>query len=105
MHVGKETIFTGGDYQITLGYVGVIPPVGVSWGDGVLTYHGKKYPFEIQGLSVVDLGISKVSATGTVKNLKKLEDFAGTYVAAQAGAAVAGGAGTAVLKKAVAGGQ
>jgi len=46
----------------------------------------------------VDLGISKVSATGTVKNLKQVEDFSGNYVAAQAGAAVAGGAGTAVLK-------
>jgi hypothetical protein len=84
--------------KITVQSKSVALGIGVSWGDGVLTYHGKKYPFTIEGLSVVDLGISKVNATGTVKNLKKVEDFTGNYVAAQAGAAVAGGAGTAVLK-------
>jgi hypothetical protein len=72
--------------------------VGVSWGDGVLEYQGKKYPFTVEGLSVIDLGVSKVSAQGDVKNLKKVEDFAGTYTAAGAGAAVGGGAGVAALK-------
>jgi hypothetical protein len=72
--------------------------VGVSWGDGVLEYQGKKYPFTVEGLSVIDLGVSKVSARGDVKNLKKVEDFAGTYTAAGAGAAVGGGAGVAALK-------
>src|SRR5437899_4061987 len=62
--------------------------VGVSWGDGVLEYKGKKYPFTVEGLSVVDLGVAKVSARGDVKNLKKVEDFAGTYVAAGAGGAI-----------------
>src|SRR5262245_24873879 len=72
--------------------------VGVSWGDGVLEYRGKKYPFTVQGLSVVDLGVSRVSARGDVKNLQKLEDFTGTFVAAGAGGAVGGGAGVAALK-------
>src|SRR5262245_33462124 len=72
--------------------------IGVSWGDGVLEYRGKKYPFTVEGLSVVDLGISKVTARGDVKNLKKVEDFAGNYVAAGAGATVGGGAGVAALK-------
>src|SRR5262249_30939287 len=66
--------------------------VGVSWGDGMLTYRGKQHKFSVEGLSVIDLGVSKVSATGEVSDLKKLEDFAGTYAAAGAGAA-AGGAG------------
>jgi hypothetical protein len=72
--------------------------VGVSWGDGKLTYQGKEYPFTINGLSVADLGVSKVTGTGEVFNLKKLSDFDGNYVAGQAGAVVGGGAGAAVLK-------
>jgi hypothetical protein len=65
--------------------------VGVSWGDGKLTYQGKDYVFSVSGLSVVDVGISKVTATGEVFNLKKVEDFSGNYVAAAAGATVAAG--------------
>jgi hypothetical protein len=67
--------------------------VGVSWGDGKLTYQGKDYPFSISGLSVADVGIAKVSATGDVYNLKTLSEFSGNYVAGQAGMAVGGGAG------------
>jgi len=72
--------------------------VGVSWGDGKLMYEGKEHTFTVNGLSVVDLGISKVTATGDVFSLKKLSDFSGTYVAGQAGAAVGGGAGVAIMK-------
>jgi len=72
--------------------------IGVSWGDGVLTFRGKTHKFSVDGLSVVDLGIAKVSARGTVKNLKNLEDFSGNYVAAGAGAAVGGGASVVALK-------
>jgi hypothetical protein len=69
----------------------------VSWGDGTLTYRGKQHKFSVEGLSVVDLGVSKVSAKGEVSDLKKLEDFAGTYAAAGAGAAAGGGAGVVAL--------
>jgi hypothetical protein len=72
--------------------------VGVSWGDGTLTYKGKAHKFTVNGLSVVDLGVAKVTANGEVFNLKKLSDFEGNYVAGEAGAAVGGGAGTAILK-------
>jgi hypothetical protein len=72
--------------------------VGVSWGDGKLSYQGKTHTFSVKGLSVVDLGVSKVSTRGKVFNLKKLEDFAGTYAAAQAGAAVGGGMSVVALK-------
>ena len=71
--------------------------VGVSWGDGMLTYRGKQHKFAVEGLSVIDLGVSKVSATGEVSDLKKLEDFAGTYAAAGVGAAAGGGAGVVAL--------
>ena len=72
--------------------------VGVSWGDGKLNYEGATRTFSIRGLSVVDLGIAKVSARGKVFNLKKVEDFTGTYAAAQAGAAVGGGMSVVVLR-------
>ena len=72
--------------------------VGVSWGDGVLEYRGQKYPFSVDGLSLVDLGVSKVTAQGKVENLKQLEDFSGNYVLAGAGGAAGGGAGVAALK-------
>jgi hypothetical protein len=67
--------------------------VGVSWGDGTLSYRGKQHKFSVEGLSVIDLGVSKVSAKGAVTELKKVEDFEGTYTAAGAGAAVGGGVG------------
>jgi len=84
--------------KVTLQSKSVAVGVGVSWGDGILEYRGKKYPFTVEGLSVLDLGIAKVSATGVVANLKKLEDFNGNYVFAAAGAAAGGGAGAAALK-------
>ena len=67
--------------------------IGYTWGNGVLTYQGKEYPFSIDGLSVVDVGISKAEANGTVYNLKRLEDFNGNYTGVTAGATIAGGAG------------
>jgi hypothetical protein len=72
--------------------------IGVSWGDGKLTYQGKDHAFSVSGLSVVDVGLSKVTATGNVYHLKKLEDFSGNYVAAAAGAAIGGGAGATAMK-------
>ena len=72
--------------------------VGVSWGDGKLRYKGKTHTFSVKGLSVIDLGVSKVSARGKVYHLNKVEDFSGTYAAAQAGAAVGGGMAVVALK-------
>ena len=69
--------------------------IGVTWGDGKLTYQGKEHKFTVNGLSVVDVGVSKVSTTGNVYHLKKLADFSGNYAAAEAGAAV--GAGKSVI--------
>ena len=65
--------------------------IGVSWGNGVLTVDGVDHPFSVSGLSVVDLGISRVTASGEVFGLKKLEDFDGTYQGVALGVAVGGG--------------
>ena len=72
--------------------------VGVTWGDGKLSFKGKDYPFSINGLTVVDFGISKASATGDVYDLTDVAKFAGTYVAAEAGFTLAGGMGGMVLR-------
>lgn len=72
--------------------------IGFSWGSGTLKYKGKSYRVKVDGLSVGDVGISKMNASGSVYHLKKLEDFAGTYTAASAGAAVGGGGGVAAMQ-------
>ena len=72
--------------------------IGWSWGKGVLTLKGKDYPFKVGGLSVLDVGITSAEAEGKVYNLKKLEDFNGTYVSAAAAATLGVGAGATAMK-------
>ena len=98
--VGMSTISAqeAANGKVTLESKSVAIGIGVSWGDGILEYKGKKYPFTVEGLSVVDLGVSKVSAWGDVHNLAKVQDFEGTYTAAGAGGTVGGGAAVATLK-------
>jgi hypothetical protein len=84
--------------KVTVESTSIAAGVGISWGDGKLTLKGKTYPFSVDGLSLVDWGISKVSATGDVYNLSDPAKFAGTYVAAEAGLTLAGGMGGMVLR-------
>jgi hypothetical protein len=79
------------DATLQLSSGSVAAGIGFSWGGGTLTYRGKRYPVSVDGLSVGSVGISRATASGTVTNLKKLEDFNGTYTAVGAGATVAGG--------------
>jgi hypothetical protein len=72
--------------------------IGVSWGDGMLTFQGKTYAFSVDGLSVADLGISSVSSSGEVFNLNKVSDFSGNYTAGEAGIAIAGGPSDTIMK-------
>ncbi len=78
-----------GEVSIELQGVGLL--VGASWGHGVLWFKGKKYPFRVEGLSVGDVGLAKISARGKVYNMKKPLDITGTYGALGAGVALAGG--------------
>jgi len=84
--------------KVTIESRSIAAGVGVTWGDGNLNFKGKVYPFSIDGLSLVDWGIAKVSATGDVYNLTDPAKFAGTYVAAEAGLTLAGGMGGMVLR-------
>ena len=72
--------------------------IGFSWGGGTLTFRGKRFPVKVNGLSVGSVGISRATASGSVYNLKSLDDFNGTYTAVGAGAAVAGGGSVATMQ-------
>jgi len=72
--------------------------VGVSWGRGTLVYQGVSHHFSVKGLSVVDLGISKIHTSGDVFHLNNLADFSGHYVAGAEGIAVVGGPNDYILK-------
>jgi hypothetical protein len=72
--------------------------VGYTWGHGVLKYNNQQYPFTVDGLSVVDVGIANVEGAGEVYNLKDPSTFSGNYVSAGAGATLAGGGSVAVLE-------
>ena len=86
------------DATLTLSKGQVAVGIGWSWGDGVLTFKGKNYPFKVGGLSVVDVGITKANAVGKVYHLKKLSDFNGTYTGAAAEGTIGGGAGISAMK-------
>lgn len=80
---------TGGSVAVGIGY---------SWGEGTVTYLGTRHKVKVSGLSIVDVGVSNYSASGTIYHLKKLSDIEGTYTAVEAGATVAGGASIATMQ-------
>jgi len=86
------------DATLKLSGGSVAAGVGISWGGGTLTYQGKDYPVDVKGLSVGEVGATKIEGSGSVYNLKKIEDFDGNYTAAGAGMAVAGGASAVTMK-------
>jgi hypothetical protein len=80
---------TEGTISFTGGAVAI--GVGFQWGSGTLTFQGQQYPFRLSGLSVVDVGVTRVTGSGTVHNLRNIADFSGNYVSISAGVTVAGG--------------
>jgi hypothetical protein len=76
---------------IHLSEASVAVGIGYTWGDGVLEYKGKRYPFKLTGLTAGELGGTKVTARGDVYHLSSLEDFNGNYTSVGAGATAAGG--------------
>jgi hypothetical protein len=86
------------DATLRLSGGSVAAGIGISWGGGTLSYKGKEYPVDVKGLSVGDVGITKIEGSGKVYHLKSLDDFNGNYTAAAAGLTAAGG-GSAVAMK------
>jgi hypothetical protein len=67
--------------------------IGASGGNGVLNFHGKRYPLSIGGLDAgLVFGASQTDLVGTVSNIRRPQDVAGVYGAAGAGAAIGTGA-------------
>lgn len=72
--------------------------IGGSAGSGVLTFHGRKYPLSIGGLSYgFTFGASETRFHGTVTHISKPSDIEGVYAQAGAGAAAVRGAQAVVL--------
>jgi len=67
--------------------------LGGGGGKGVLHFKGKDYPFTATGVSAGGVGYTEAKGTGKVYFLNNLEDFAGTYGAMTAGAALVKGVG------------
>ncbi|MEJ2671763.1 MAG: DUF1134 domain-containing protein [Deltaproteobacteria bacterium] len=78
--------------SVSIDMTSVAAGIGFSSGSGVLRFHGKRYLFKIDGLSVGNVGIASISAVGNVYNMKNISQFAGNYAAVGAGIALAGGA-------------
>ena len=60
---------------------------------GTLTFHGRKYPISIGGISGgLAFGASKTYFHGTVRNIRRARDVSGVYGAAGGGGAIGKGA-------------
>jgi len=79
----------------------VIPGIGLSWGEGVLTYNGRDYPFTFKATGLfrdVDTKIAAAELSGQVFDLKKPEDFGGNYHKVEAQTSESGSASRATMK-------
>lgn len=86
--------------RVSLETTSVAAGIGFSWGDGKLRFKGQEYWFTIDGVTLIDIGVSKASASGDVYNLADLSKFEGHYVAAEASFALGGGMGGIALRNA-----
>ena len=66
--------------------------VGVSGGNGVLRFGRRTYPLSVAGVSIgFSAGASEANLVGTVSNIRRASDIAGTYSAATSGGAIVTG--------------
>ena len=105
--IGAAVILTGapsqsnadtGSVRLKVTKVGFI--VGVGGGSGTLTFKGRQYRLALSGVSAGTIGVAGADLVGTATNLRVAQDIAGTYSAASAGLAVAGGAKVVTLQNA-----
>jgi hypothetical protein len=94
--VPQATYADGGTIRISVLKAGWF--IGGSGGRGTLTFHGRRYPLSIGGLSAgLVFGASGMDFVGTVSNIFRPSDVAGVYGAAGAGAALVAGGGVIAL--------
>ncbi len=67
--------------------------IGGSGGEGTLTFHGKRYPISVGGISGgLAFGVSKTYFHGTVRHIRRARDVTGVYGAAGGGGTLGKGA-------------
>jgi hypothetical protein len=67
--------------------------IGGTGGEGTLTFHGRRYPISIGGISGgLAFGASKTYFRGTVRHIRRARDVTGVYGAAGGGGALGKGA-------------
>lgn len=70
------------DGTLKITHRSVAEGIGLTWGEGILTYRGKDHPFSFHAsgrLRDVDVKMTAAELSGQVFNLKSLEDFNGNY--------------------------
>ena len=87
-----------GTLRVVFGKAGLIAAVGT--GEGILTFHGKRYAFLVAGASIgATLAASTSVLRGTALNISTPSDLARTYTGVGGGAAVAAGVSGVRLRK------
>jgi hypothetical protein len=89
------------DGTVTITSRSVSPGIGLSWGDGVLTYKGQNYPFVFQAKGLfrdVDARIAAMELSGQVFNLQRVALFNGTYHRIEGETSSPGGGSHAMMK-------
>jgi len=79
----------------------VAPGIGLSWGEGVLRYKDQDYPFTFNATGLfrdVDSKIAAAELSGSVFELKRLEDFSGNYKQAASVDSASGAGARATMK-------
>ena len=84
--------------KVSIETTSIAAGMGLSWGHGKLSFNGREYRFSIDGVTIIDFGMSKSSAVGEVYNLTDMAKFEGNYVAAEANFTLGGGMGGVALR-------
>ena len=84
--------------KVSIETTSIAAGIGLSWGNGKLNFNGREYRFSIDGVTLIDFGISKSSAVGEVYNLTDMAKFEGNYVAAEVSFTLGGGMGGVALR-------
>ncbi len=72
---------------------------GMEWGHGILTLtDGTQHRFTVKGLLVGTVGVAKAFMHGRVYHVRKLDDFAGRYLALEVEMAVMEGPGGVAMR-------
>lgn len=82
------------DATVKITHRSVSQGIGLSWGEGVLNYKGKDYPFTFHAtgrLREVDVKTTVAELSGQVFHLKTVEDFSGNYKSVEGEKPVGGG--------------